>query len=90
MEIVRVNWKDARSIDGWVKLSDFEENLSIIQSCGFLIKENDDALFVSACAAIESENETLNQYGCTIVIPKKMIVDIWRLSDKGIEEKECL
>ena len=89
MEIVRVNWMDARSIDGWVKISDFDDDLSLIQSCGFLIKENEQALFVSACAAIDTESES-NQYGCTIVIPKKMITDIWRLSDKVIEEKECL
>ena len=88
MEIVRVNWMDARSIDGWVQISDFDDDLSLIQSCGFLIKENEEALFVSACVAIDIEREESNQYGCTIVIPKKMITDIWRLSDKGIEEKE--
>ena len=76
MKIVRVNWLDARSVDGWCNLNDFEENLSIIQTCGFLVKENDNALYISACAAIDDENS----YACTIVIPKKMVEKMWELS----------
>lgn len=82
MHCVRVNWKDARSIDGWCQGKDFDEELSLIQTCGFLVKENDEAMFVSACQAIDEEDG--NSYACTIVIPKKMIVDVWRISDQEI------
>jgi len=82
MHIVRVNWYDARSIDGWCKREDFDEELSLIHSCGFLIKENDEAMFVSACKAVDEVDG--NQYACTIVIPKKMIKDIYRIADAEI------
>ncbi len=82
MHIVRVNWKDARSVDGWCKEDDFDNELSLIHTCGFLVKENEEAMFVSACKAIdESEGDS---FACTIVIPKKMIVDVWRISDTEI------
>ena len=32
MKLVRVNWWDARSVDGWCKLTDFEEALSLIET----------------------------------------------------------
>ncbi len=44
MHIVRVNWKDARSVDGWCKDDDFENELSVIHTCGFLVKENDEVM----------------------------------------------
>jgi hypothetical protein len=78
MEIVKVEWKDARSIDGWCEERDFEENLSLIHSAGYLVKENAEAIFVSACAAIDLEDG--NSYACTIVIPKQMIVSIETIS----------
>lgn len=72
MKIIKVQWRDARSIDGWCVLKDFNENLSLIHSCGYLVKENNEAIYVSACAAIDEEEG--GSYACTIVIPKKMIV----------------
>ena len=66
-----IEWLDARSIDGWCEERDFEEALSLIKTSGYLIKENDDALFISAAAALSHDSG--NSYACTIVVPKKMI-----------------
>lgn len=80
MKIYRINWYDARSIDGWCKLNEFNEELSLIHSCGFIVKENEDAVFLSANMAIDEVEG--NTYSCTIVIPKKMIKDSWCVSQK--------
>lgn len=74
MDIVKIEWKDARSIDGWCQERDFDESLSLIHSAGYLVKENAEAYYVSACTAIDFGAG--NSYACTIVIPKVMAISI--------------
>lgn len=72
MKIVEIKWHDARNVDGWTVLKEFEEELSLIHSAGYLIKENEYSIFVSAAIALDKFGE--DAFACTIVIPKKMII----------------
>jgi hypothetical protein len=71
MEIVRVDWHDARSVDGWCTFGEFNEELTLIHTVGYLIKENEESVYISACVSLSNSGD---QYCCTIVIPKRMIV----------------
>lgn len=72
MKIVRIEWYDARSIDGWVEFKELSESLTLISSAGYLIKENKDAYYVAACTEVDAVDP---MYSCIIVIPKKMVED---------------
>ena len=70
MKIVRIDWHDARSIDGWVEFKELNESLTLISSVGYLIKANKHAYYVAACAEVDTVDP---MYSCIIVIPKNMV-----------------
>lgn len=72
MKIMHVKWKDAASIDNWVRAKDFESELASIGSIGFLSKETEEALWLSGTVNLEEKEENL--CACTIIIPKKMVI----------------
>ena len=67
MEMVWIEWADAVSIDDW---EDKEEvaGCPIVRSCGFLLKEDDDAI------ALALNHDVANdRVSCAIIIPKVLV-----------------
>lgn len=81
MNIVKIEWEDARSIDGWCEEKDLEEKLSFIKTCGYLVKENLDSFYVSACV-YSNDDDKEKSFACTIVIPRKMVISYKELDIK--------
>lgn len=66
MNIEYVVWRDSVSFNGWVS-KDEEFTSQSISSVGYIIKDTDDDLIMSA-------NIAENQYGDVWVIPKSAII----------------
>lgn len=62
-------WEDAASKDAWVEADDFETSCPLIESMGFLVEENENA--VSLALNNDQENKS---FSCIIVIPKGTII----------------
>lgn len=75
--IEHITWKDAVSTDPWTHIDDIESKYHMIETCGFVIKDDEDVLIVGLNHDLDSDN-----WSCFISIPQEMIVSrtkvIWR------------
>ena len=86
MKLVKIVWKDARSI-GEVFADDLDDFFKV-PSCtfiGFLLRENEEAILLASgfLPKIESHDDEI--YRHVMIIPKAMIVEMKEL--KEIEAK---
>jgi len=75
MKIVGIEWVDSRQIHGWVFEEDIETTVCEIKTCGFLIKETEDAYTVAV-----SVGENPTQANGINVIPKCCVVKYYELN----------
>ena len=73
IKIVRIKWNDTTHYQGWHKPDELD-NMSplIIESVGWLIRENETAIFLAM-----SHGEY--RIGDILIIPKKMVLERWEL-----------
>lgn len=71
LQVVSIEWRDAKSVEGWCHEKDFELELPKIFTAGYLIKETSDAYFISP--AVHPSKEGLLA-SSTMVVPKSMII----------------
>lgn len=67
-KLVRVEWFDAVSVDGWTQSSEIKPELHLIETVGILIAETDDVITVAL-----NHDTTGDSYSCFINIPKPWI-----------------
>ena len=65
MKIVKIEWVDSRQIHGWVLEEDIDTTVCYIKTCGYLIKETEDAYTVAV-----SIGENPSQANGINIIPK--------------------
>jgi len=75
---VIIEWIDSRQIHGWVLEEDIEDTCCNISSCGFLVKETDEAYIV----ALSKGYNPLQWCGINIV-PKCSVVSIEEIVDRN-------
>lgn len=68
MNCVYVEWIDSETDDGWGKIKDVSDNLTLCRTIGYLIKDSSD--FVTIAHSWDEENDHVNG---TIQIPKVAI-----------------
>jgi len=75
--IEHITWKDAVSTDPWTHADDIDSRFHMIETCGFIIKDDESVLIIGLNHDLDSNN-----WSCFITIPKEMIVSrtkvIWR------------
>ena len=76
LELLRVEWVDARSEDGWTEQKDVEPRLARISTLGYCVKETDEVLCLAA-----SLDDLTGQVSGLMFIPKQCIVARRRLPD---------
>ena len=75
---VIIKWIDSRQIHGWVLEEDIDDTCCSIISCGFLVKETDEAYIV----ALSKGDKPLQWCGINIV-PKCSVVSIEEIVDRN-------
>lgn len=70
MKIVKIEWVDSRQIYGWELEEDIDTSACNIKTCGYLIKETDEAFTVAV-----SVGEEPKQANGINVIPKCSVVN---------------
>lgn len=69
MMFVRIRWQDAESVDEWTGIDALKgRELTYVETVGHLVR--DDDLVIVAGSKIEGHED----YACTIVIPRGMII----------------
>lgn len=73
-DIVRIDWRDASSRDGWIKPDDLPEDGAMLTSTvGFFLKQSKHGIFL---AALINEN---NQVNDSSFIPRGMVLKTFLL-----------
>lgn len=68
-QLVRVRWQDAESVDEWTNIDALKgRELTYVETIGHLIR--DDDLVIICGSKIEGHED----YACTMVIPKGMVI----------------
>lgn len=67
-KVVKVEWTDAWSEDGWTDIKRLPENRNTakVSSIGYLVNEDDEFYYIA-------NSVSLQQAACSIVIPKSMV-----------------
>lgn len=85
--LVRVTWKDAKTDDkAWTSFGDEADELPIIYTVGWQVKETDDAIYLSATIGSEKKDNDefrLTDMGQLFLIPKGMVVKVETLTNGG-------
>ena len=66
---IKVVWRDATSIDGWISSTDLDTSCDIIETVGLYVAENSKVLTVGL-----NWDSTIDHYSCIINIPKSWII----------------
>lgn len=67
--MVKVRWQDAESVDEWTNIDALKgRELTFVETIGHLIR--DDDLVIVAGTKVEGHED----YACTMVIPKGMVI----------------
>ena len=75
---VIIKWIDSRQIHGWVLDDEIDDTCCNIESCGFLVKETDEAYIV----ALSKGCNPLQWCGINVV-PKCSVVSIEEIVDRN-------
>lgn len=67
-KVVKVEWTDAWSEDGWKDIKKLPENRldARVSTIGYLVNEDDEFYYIANCVSAQ-------QAACTIVVPKSMV-----------------
>lgn len=68
MKVVLVEWQDAESFDPWIAIDEAPQELTVIKSVGFLIRETKDILTLALNHDVEGE-----EISCVMNIPRAWI-----------------
>ena len=82
MKLVKVIWKDARTLDGTYTKSELENfDLALCHTIGYLIKEEKDKVIVVSYCFISDSLDYQDGFRYTHIIPKKCIIKIIKLKE---------
>ena len=73
---VIIKWVDSRQIHGWIYDEEVNDTCCSVESCGFLMKETEDAYIV----ALSKSYNPLHWNGIN-VIPKCCVVSVKEIKD---------
>lgn len=83
--LIEIRWKDAKTDDkAWTSFGD-EPELPIIHTVGWLVKETEEAFYVSATVGTEkkdNDEQRLTDMGQLFLIPKGMLVAMRRIEPR--------
>ena len=68
----RIRWRDHNSVNGWARRGSYKPTAVVVDSLGWLLEENDEAVLLAMSVTGESACEYLS-------ILKECIIDRWEI-----------